>query len=265
MFIIYVKLLEMLNRAYKVPGTAGPDRGRLQTQKGKEKGRYKDRLKSRPQGSNPRDTCNYYKEEGHKKFNCPMIKEKGQVTVVAKDNSVSKRDLVLSVVDYKGTPLVWIMDLASSYHISRNQDWFVAYKEFDGGHVFTDLKKLISLGVLYSKGFKYMSENGVLHVLKGALVAMKATKEKSNSDLTMLWHMRLGHMSEKCMVATTPRTTTSPPSEATSSSFHNTTTATPRPSPTARGAFVLVRSTYGCVWVSGQHHYGGGFIPAADL
>nr|GFA60574.1 hypothetical protein [Tanacetum cinerariifolium] len=125
------------------------------------------------------------------------------------------------------------MYLASSYHISRNQDWFVAYKEFDGGHVFTgndspckvvgirkiritmhdgvvrtltnvchvpDLKKLISLGVLYSKGFKYMSENGVLHVLKGALVAMKATKEKSNSDLTMLWHMRLGHMSEKCMV-----------------------------------------------------------------
>nr|GFA49972.1 hypothetical protein [Tanacetum cinerariifolium] len=86
-----------------------------------------------------------------------------------------------------------------------------------------DLKKnLISLGVLDSKGFKYTSKNGVLRVSKGALVVMKASKgtssfytlqgetiigsasvsclEKSNSDLTKLWHMRLGHMSEKGMV-----------------------------------------------------------------
>ncbi|GJT95003.1 retrovirus-related pol polyprotein from transposon TNT 1-94 [Tanacetum coccineum] len=91
-------------------------------------------------------------------------------------------------------------------------------------HHVPDLKKnLISLGVLDSKGFKYTSKNGVLRVSKGALVVMKATKgtsslytlqgetitgsafvscsEKSNSDLTKLWHMRLGHMSEKGMVA----------------------------------------------------------------
>ncbi|GJR57614.1 putative polyprotein [Tanacetum coccineum] len=182
--------------------------------------------------------------------------KKGQVAAVAKDDSGSERDVVLSVVDYKGTLLVWIMDSACSFNMSPNQDWFVTYEEFDDGHVFmgndspckvvgigtirikmhdgvvrtltdvrhvTDLKKnLISLGVLDSKGFNYTSENDVLHVSKGALAVMKATKgtsslytlqgetitgstsvscsEKSNSDLTMLWHMRLGHMSKKGMV-----------------------------------------------------------------
>nr|GEU37910.1 retrovirus-related Pol polyprotein from transposon TNT 1-94 [Tanacetum cinerariifolium] len=37
-------------------------------------------------------------------------------------------------------------------------------------------KKLISLGVLDSKGFKYTSENDVLRISKSALVVMKATK-----------------------------------------------------------------------------------------
>ncbi|GJU24648.1 transposable element [Tanacetum coccineum] len=241
--------------------TLEDDRGRHRTQKGKGKGRYKDRSKSRPRGSNPRDTCNYCKEEGHWKFNCPKLKEKGQVAAVAKDDSGSKRDVVLSVVDYKGTPLVWIMDFACSFNMSPNRDWFMTYEEFDGGHVFMgndspckvvgigtirinmhdgvvrtltdvrhvpDIKKnLISLGVLDSKGFKYTSENGVLRVSKGALVMMKATKgtsslytlqgetitgsasvscsEKSNSYLTKLWHMRLGHMSEKGMVILSKR------------------------------------------------------------
>ncbi|GKA95288.1 retrovirus-related pol polyprotein from transposon TNT 1-94 [Tanacetum coccineum] len=91
-----------------------------------------------------------------------------------------------------------------------------------------DLKKnLISLGVLDSKGVKYMSENGVLCVSKGALVVMRATKgtcslytlqgetitcsdsvscsDKRNSDLMKLWHMCLGHMSEKGMVILSKR------------------------------------------------------------
>ncbi|GKE47996.1 retrovirus-related pol polyprotein from transposon TNT 1-94, partial [Tanacetum coccineum] len=80
----------------------GHDRGRHRTQKGKGKGRYKDRLKSRLQGSNPRDTCNYCKEEGHWKFNCPKLKEKSQVVVVTKDEFGSEHDVVPSIVDYKG-------------------------------------------------------------------------------------------------------------------------------------------------------------------
>nr|GEU62740.1 hypothetical protein [Tanacetum cinerariifolium] len=103
----------------------------------------------------------------------PILRKKGQVMFVAKDDSSLERDV----------------------------DWFMTYEEFDAGHVFmgndspckvvgigtiqikmhdgvvrtlTDVchvpdlkKKLISLGVLDSKGFKYISENGVLLVSKG--------------------------------------------------------------------------------------------------
>ncbi|XP_070043019.1 uncharacterized mitochondrial protein AtMg00300-like [Nicotiana tomentosiformis] len=82
-----------------------------------------------------------------------------------------------------------------------------------------DLKKnLISLGTLESLGCKYSGEGGVLKVSHGALVIIKAcrystlynllgstvtdaaaisTSDKSNSDIIKLWHMRLGHISQK--------------------------------------------------------------------
>ncbi|OIT03105.1 hypothetical protein A4A49_57420, partial [Nicotiana attenuata] len=82
-----------------------------------------------------------------------------------------------------------------------------------------DLKKnLISLGTLESLGCKYTGEGGVLKVSHSTLVIMKArrsgtlytllgstvigdtavsTSDKSDSDITRLWHMQLGYMSEK--------------------------------------------------------------------
>ncbi|GKB80001.1 retrovirus-related pol polyprotein from transposon TNT 1-94 [Tanacetum coccineum] len=92
----------------------------------------------------------------------------------------------------------------------------------------SDLKKnFISLNVLDLKGFKYRSKDSVLFVSKDALVVMKVTKgtsslytlqgetitgsasvsclKKSNSYLTMLLHMRRGHMSEKGMVILSKR------------------------------------------------------------
>ena len=80
-----------------------------------------------------------------------------------------------------------------------------------------DLKRnLISLGVLDSNGYCYKAQNGVLKVMKGSMVVLKA--EKRNGlylldgvaiigtaavvapkilDKTTLWHMRLAHVSEK--------------------------------------------------------------------
>ena len=80
------------------------------------------------------------------------------------------------------------------------------------------MKNLISLGTLDANGCKFLAEGGVLKVSKGALVVMKARKvgsmyilhgltmmgsatvsssPMSDTDVTKLWHMRLGHMSEK--------------------------------------------------------------------
>ncbi|GMP62704.1 hypothetical protein CsSME_00024701 [Camellia sinensis var. sinensis] len=79
-------------------------------------------------------------------------------------------------------------------------------------------KNLISVGVLDSKGYRVTMEGGVLKVVRGALVAMKGTRqgnlyfldgstvtgrvavstssssEDDASDTSKLWHMRLGHV-----------------------------------------------------------------------
>ena len=85
-----------------------------------------------------------------------------------------------------------------------------------------DLKRnLISLSTLDSKGYKYISEGGVLKISRGSLVVMKGHKQAANlyilqgsviigdaavtssslldEDSIKIWHMRLGHMSEASM------------------------------------------------------------------
>jgi transposase InsO family protein len=80
-------------------------------------------------------------------------------------------------------------------------------------------KNLISLGTLDSKGYSYKFENEIMKVSKGAMVVMTGQKISSNvykllgntilggvaavagseDDDALLWHMWLGHMSERGM------------------------------------------------------------------
>ncbi|XXG43978.1 hypothetical protein AAC387_Pa01g3888 [Persea americana] len=80
-------------------------------------------------------------------------------------------------------------------------------------------KNLISLGTLDSNGCTYKAGGGVMRISKDALVVMKRLKQNglyflqgstitgaaavsssdSDSEITKLWHMRLGHMSERGM------------------------------------------------------------------
>ena len=105
----------------------------------------------------------------------------------------------------------------------------VRIKMFDGivrtlkdvRHVPDLRKNLISLGVLESKGCKIIAEGGALKVVSGSLVVMKGIRQnnclynlvgstvtgdaavgvngsgKDPTECTKIWHMRLGHMSEK--------------------------------------------------------------------
>ncbi|KAI5648811.1 hypothetical protein M9H77_34816 [Catharanthus roseus] len=80
-----------------------------------------------------------------------------------------------------------------------------------------DLRRnLISLGVFDTNDFSYKSENGIMKVCKGALVMLKGFKKdglyhligktvceasvlvsKTIPEKTLLWHRRIGHISEK--------------------------------------------------------------------
>jgi hypothetical protein len=101
----------------------------------------------------------------------------------------------------------WILDLAWSFHVMPNRDWFDTYRSVNSGivtmgngthckitgignirikmfdgvvrtlcdvrHVPEVEKNLISLGTLDSNGYGYKSVSRVMKVTKGAMVVMK--------------------------------------------------------------------------------------------
>ncbi|KAG8485735.1 hypothetical protein CXB51_019086 [Gossypium anomalum] len=97
----------------------------------------------------------------------------------------------------------------------------------DVRHVPELKRNLISLSTLNSKRYRYTTESGVLKISKGSLVLMKgqrktaklyvlqgstvtgdatvASSSLSDDDITKLWHMRLGHMSDNGMVELSKR------------------------------------------------------------
>ncbi|KAG8474425.1 hypothetical protein CXB51_033824 [Gossypium anomalum] len=144
--------------------------------------------------------------------------------------------LVASVNDSKVSE-EWILDSGCTFYMSPNLDWFTTYKTVSEGVVLmgnnasckiAELKRnLISLSTLDSKGYRYIAESGVLKISKGSLVVMKGQRKTarlyilqgstltgdtavvssslSDDDITKLWHMRLGHMSENGMVELSKR------------------------------------------------------------
>ncbi|KAH9647728.1 hypothetical protein KPL70_025300 [Citrus sinensis] len=101
----------------------------------------------------------------------------------------------------------------------------IKIKMFDGTirtieevrHVNGLKKNLLSLGQMDSHGYKTHVENGIMKIVKGELVLMKAEKIGANlfmlkgetlqevdayvasngEESTMMWHLKLGHMSEQ--------------------------------------------------------------------
>ncbi|KAH1081761.1 hypothetical protein J1N35_021522 [Gossypium stocksii] len=88
-------------------------------------------------------------------------------------------------------------------------------------HVSELKRNLISLSTFDSKGYKYTTESGVLNISKGSLIVIKGQRKTtklyvlqgstvtgdvavtssslSDDDITRLWHMLLGHMTENDM------------------------------------------------------------------
>ncbi|KAG8499288.1 hypothetical protein CXB51_005805 [Gossypium anomalum] len=168
---------------------ADDDRGRTQERNpyGKSKGRSKSSNRGKqPENSSEADVVEDYSN--------------GELLVASINNSKVSEE--------------WILDSSYTFHMSPNRDWFTTYET-----VSEELKRnLILFNTLDSKGYRYTAESGVLKISKGSLVVMKGQRKTaklyvlqgstvtgdavvasfslSDDDITKLWHMHLGHMSE---------------------------------------------------------------------
>ncbi|KAJ4721544.1 Retrovirus-related Pol polyprotein from transposon TNT 1-94 [Melia azedarach] len=163
-------------------------------------------------GPKSNDVCNYCKEKGHWKSDCPKKKrqqDKPTGTAAVADTNYEE-DIALVADEHTDHNDVWILDSGASYHICPRREWFTTYEQVDGGnismanssvckavgissikirthdgkfctlndvrHVPLMTKNLISLSMLDNKGFSFQGEGGVLHVCKGSNVVLKRVK-----------------------------------------------------------------------------------------
>ncbi|KAG8473469.1 hypothetical protein CXB51_035771 [Gossypium anomalum] len=187
---------------------ADDDRGRTQERnpRGKSKGRSKS--------SNRGKTCNFCKKKGHIKSECYKLQNKikreaanqkgkqpensGEADVV---EDYSDGELLVASVNDSKVSEEWILDSGCTFHMSPNRDWFTTYKTVSEGVVLMGNNascKIAGVGTIKVKMF-----DGVVRTLSdGSTVtgdAAVASSSLSDDDITKLWHMYLGHMSENGM------------------------------------------------------------------
>ncbi|KAG8480907.1 hypothetical protein CXB51_025473 [Gossypium anomalum] len=172
------------------------DRGR--TQERNHRGKSKGRSKS----SNRGKTCNFCKKKGHIKSECYKLQNKikreaanqkgkqpensGEADVV---EDYSDGELLVASVNDSKVSEEWILDSGCTFHMSPNRDWFTTYETVSEGVV------------LMGNNASYKSSQGSTVTGDAAV----ASSSLSDDDITKLWHMRLGHMSENGMVELSKR------------------------------------------------------------
>ncbi|KAG8494159.1 hypothetical protein CXB51_011863 [Gossypium anomalum] len=222
---------------------ADDDRGRTQEQnpRGKSKGRSKSSNRGKTYNfckkkGHIKSEC--YKLQNKIKREAANQKEKQPENSDEADvvEDYSDGELLVASVNDSKVSEEWILDLGCTFHMSPNRDWFTTYetvsecivlmgnnasckiasvgtikvKMFDGvvrtlsnGRHVPELKRnLISLSTLDSKGYRYTAESGGSTVTGDAAVASSSL---SDDDITKLWYMHLGHMSENNMAELSKR------------------------------------------------------------
>lgn len=194
--------------------------------------------------------CWFLKKNENDKGNKPeSSKAQGCVASTSDDGEILYSEVSTITEGRKSFTDVWLMDSRATWHMTPQREWFhlsggsvfmgddhaleiagigtIKLKMYDGivrsiqevRHVKGLKKNLLSLGQLDNNGCKTYVQDGIMKIVKGALVVMKAEKlaanlfmlkgetqqegessiasSNSTDKLTMLWHRKLGHMSER--------------------------------------------------------------------
>lgn len=194
-------------------------------------------------------------KRGHFKNEC---RSKGVDKTETSQGCVAEADILYSEAatvfkDRSELTDAWILDSGATWHMTSRRDWFHTYEPITVGSVYMgnnhaleiagvgsiklkmydDMvrtiqnvrhvkglqKNLLSLGQLDEIGCTTRIQNGMMRIVKGALVVMKAERNAANlytlmgetcleadasvastssaEDVTKMWHRKLGHMSEQ--------------------------------------------------------------------
>ncbi|KAH9779098.1 Integrase catalytic domain-containing protein [Citrus sinensis] len=203
-----------------------------------------------PSGSQNHGRSKFRSKKNVKCYNCSK-KGHGCVASTSDDGKILYSEATTVSEGRKRLYDVWLIDSRATWHMTSRREWFHTYESISGGSVYMEddhaleivgfgtikikmfdgtirtigevrhvngLKKnLLSLGQIDNHGCKTHVENGIIKIVKGALVLMKAEKIGANlfmlkgetlqeadacvalngEESTMMWHLKIGHMSEQ--------------------------------------------------------------------
>ncbi|KAE8665697.1 Esterase/lipase/thioesterase family protein isoform 2 [Hibiscus syriacus] len=198
------------------------ERGQSSSHKhGRSKSRSKKNLK-----------CYNCGKKGHLKNDCWSLNKnsnpQGNTANTSDDGDALCCEASTTVEGRKRFADIWLIDSGATYHKTSRREWFHHYEPmYDGTikvvrdvrHVKGLKKNLLSYGLLDNNASKIETRKGIMKVFRGALVVLKGEKIAANlymlkeetlleaeasvascsSDSAMLWHKKLGHMSEQGM------------------------------------------------------------------
>ncbi|KAG8503211.1 hypothetical protein CXB51_001212 [Gossypium anomalum] len=142
----------------------------------------------------------------------PRGKSKGRSKSSNRENSgeadivedYSDGELLVASINDSKVSEEWILDSGCTFHMSPNRDWFTIYEIVSESVVLIGINascKIAGVGTIKVKMF-----DGVVRTLSdvrdGSTVTGDtaiASSSLSDDDITKIWHMRLGHMSENGM------------------------------------------------------------------
>ncbi|KAH9670812.1 Integrase catalytic domain-containing protein [Citrus sinensis] len=148
---------------------------------------------------------------------CPKAQKRDEkkpaAEKMARKDEGSDYSLSITPAAYVASSSELILDTGATYHLCPIKEWFTDFRNLESGAVVMGNDQPCALE---AKGYKVTIEDGTMKFTHGAMVILQGvrrhnlyylkggTTDKANvveahSDITKLWHVRLGHAGEKSL------------------------------------------------------------------